>query len=192
YLLMDSDDNKTLLNKQSLPSSTPHTPTSASQSHLPLTPHTPASQSHPPPTSHTPASQSHPSPTSHTPASQSHPPPTPHTSTSPKKSQTYEDYSSDDQCSNLRTIQQRFEMSQKNKEKTRIRVGSLSSTRCLPTRCSPSRRSPSRYYLLLRHYSPSRRSPSPPRCSPLSPRHLPLRISNPFLVDDLQITTYQT
>ena len=152
---MDSDDNKTLLNKQSLPSSTPHTPTPASQSHLPPTPHTPASQSHP-------------SPTPHTPASQSHPPPTPHTSTPPKKSRTYEDYSSDDQRSNLRTIQQRFEMSQKNKGKARIREGSLS-----PTRRSPTRR------------SPSRRSPSPPRC-------LPSRISNPFLVDDLQITTHQT
>ena len=139
---MDSDDNKTLLNKQSLPSSTPHTPT--------------------------PASQSHPSPTPHTPASQSHPPPTPHTSTPPKKSRTYEDYSSDDQRSNLRTIQQRFEMSQKNKGKARIREGSLS-----PTRHSPTRR------------SPSRRSPSPPR-------RLPSRISNPFLVDDLQITTHQT
>jgi len=101
---MDSDDNnnkKTLLNKQSLPPSTPHTP---------------ASQSRPPPTSHTPASQSHPPPTPHTPASQSRPPPTPHTSTPIKQSRTYEDYSSDEQrSSNLRNIQRRFEMSQKNK-----------------------------------------------------------------------------
>ena len=75
---MDSDDNnnkKTLLNKQSLPPSTPHTP-----------------------------------------ASQSRPPPTPHTSTPIKQSRTYEDYSSDEQrSSNLRNIQRRFEMSQKNK-----------------------------------------------------------------------------
>jgi len=78
---MDSDDNnnkKTLLNKQSLPPSTPHTP---------------ASQSHPPPTPHTPASQSHSSPT-------------PHISTPIKQSHTYEDYSSDEQrSSNLRNIQ---------------------------------------------------------------------------------------
>ena len=89
--VMDSDDNnnkKTLLNKQSLPSSTPHTP----------------------------ASQSHPPPTPHTPASQSRHPPTPHTSTPIKQSRTYEDYSSDEQrSSNLRNIQRRFEMSQKNK-----------------------------------------------------------------------------
>ena len=102
--VMDSDDNnnkKTLLNKQSLPPSTPHTP---------------ASQSHPPPTPHIPASQSRPPPTPHTPASQSRPPPTPHTSTPIKQSRTYEDYSSDEQrSSNLRNIQRRFEMSQKNK-----------------------------------------------------------------------------
>jgi len=89
--VMDSDNNnnkKTLLNKQSLPPSTPHTP----------------------------VSQSHPPPTPHTPASQSRPPPTPHTSTPIKQSRTYEDYSSDEQrSSNLRNIQRRFEMSQKNK-----------------------------------------------------------------------------
>ena len=73
---MDSDNNKTLLNKQF---------------HILLTSHTHASQSHPPPTLHTPASQSH-------------PPPTPHIPTPLKKTHTYEDYSSNDQCSNLRNI----------------------------------------------------------------------------------------